>query len=185
MSTKFLFISILKKTPVILGCLFFLFSFIYPFYYGWFITLAGGGSVNYWSYRVDYRIMITVVLHSSQYWFSNYWFSSYPFIGLGIPWILISLFLLQVLTLIFSVAFVFFNRRILSFEPIIFSIAVLILMIYTGDVISRNTLSNQYQPGYYLVYPSIPMFLFAFILNELQRRDEQNQTKKLNKNSTR
>jgi hypothetical protein len=101
-------------------------------------------------------------------------------VGLGKPWIFISLFILQVLTLAFGVVFIISNRRILSFEPIMFSIAVLVPMTYIGEVLSGyvgvylgieyGVYSSQYQLGYYLVYPAIAMFLLAFLLNEVTRR---------------
>lgn len=177
MFTRFMVINILKKVLALLGCLLFVFSFIYPLYYARFITLAGSGSTYYWSYKVDHRNDIMAVLHSNQYWLSNYWFSSYSFVGLGIPWILISLFTVQVLTLVFGLASVIFNRRILTSTPALLSLAVMALMIYTGEILSGYRFYGEYQQGYYLIYPSVIMFLSAFGLNEATRRNKQQKVK--------
>jgi hypothetical protein len=169
-NAKSLGVNILKKTPAILGCLLFLFSFIYPLYYAEFVTLAGGGSAYYWSYKVDYEMEITVVLHSNQYWFFDYWFSSYAFVGVGMPWILVSMFALQVLTLVFGVASAIFERRILSFAPVLLSLAVMALMIYTEQILYEHGFYAEYQQGYYLIYPSVILFLSAFALDEALKK---------------
>jgi len=172
MSTKFSAINTARRVIVIIGCLLFLFSFVSPFYYGQPSDFSGyGGPFYYWSYEVAREF----AQHSNQYRFSNFWFSSYDVVGvvaLGIPWVLISLFAVQVLTLVFGVAFIVSKRRILSFEPIMLSTVVLVLMVYAAKVISGffYTSSSQYQLGYYLVYPSIAMFLFAFLLNEFVKK---------------
>jgi hypothetical protein len=174
-------ISILRKTPAILGCLLFLFSVIYPLYYNMFITLAGGGSTYYWSYELTMKWFVIVVLHSEQYWFSNYWFSSYGAVGFGLPWIFISMFALQVLTLIFGVASVIFDRRIVSFAPVLFSLAVMALMIYTGEILTEHAFYGEYQLGYYLIYPSFIVFLSAFVLNEVIKKKQTTKPEKENR----
>jgi len=170
-------INILKKVLALLGCLLFVFSFIYPLYYARFITLAGSGSIYCWSYKVDYRNYIMAVSHSNQYWLSNYWFSPYSFVGLGTPWILISLFTVQVLTLVFGLASVIFNRRILTSAPALLSLAVMALMICTGEILSGYRFYGEYQQGYYLLYPSVILFLSAFGLSEVTRRNKQEKVK--------
>jgi hypothetical protein len=184
MFTRFLVINNLRKVLAILGCLLFVFSFIYPLYYAEFITLAGGGSTYYWSYKVDYRIIITVVFHQDQYWFSNYWFSSYGWIGLGIPWILISLFTVQVLTLVFGIASIIFKRRILSFTPVLLSLTAIALVIYIGMIVAGIGIYWwQYQLGYYLIYPSAILFMSAFALNEVTNKRQTIEPAKENPNT--
>ena len=181
-SAKSLVVSILRKIPAIFGCLLFLFSFIYPLYYAEFITLAGGGSIYYWSYKVDYRNNIMAVLHSNQYWFSNYWFSSYAFVGLGTPWILISTFTLQVLTLVFGAVSIIFKRRILPFVPVLLSLAVII---YTGVIFSGigPVFWGEYRLGYYLIYPSAILFVSALALNEVTNKRQTTRPAKENRNT--
>ena len=162
MSTRFSVIAVVKKVLAILGCLLFVFSFIYPLYAAYYITLAGGGLTYYWSYRADHFQQITFVSHFSRFWFSDYWFSSLGAVGLGIPWILISLFTVQVLALVFGSASVIFNRRILSLAPVLLSLAVMALMVYAGLIVRR-----EYRLGYFLVFPSVVLFGSAFALNEV------------------
>jgi hypothetical protein len=128
MPIRFLVINILKEVLAILGCLLFVFSFFYPLYYAEFIALAGFGSTYYWSYKVDIKNDANGVLNSNHLWFSSYWFSSYGWI----PWTLIFVFAVQVLTLVFGIASIIFNRRILSFAPVLLSLTVIELMICTG-----------------------------------------------------
>ena len=180
LSTRLLVINSLRKPLAILGCLLFLFSVVHPFYH---VAVGGSGfsSKELWSFKDDVQYWVGMIPQPPpenfpiylQLWFSNYWFSSLGFFGLGIPWILISLFIVQVLTLIFGVALIVSNRRILSFEPIIFSTAALVLMTYAAKVISNGAflfVSFQYQLGYYLVYPSVVLFVCAFALNEAVKK---------------
>jgi hypothetical protein len=131
-------------------------------------TGAGGSSTYYWSYGSDYHYSINFHFGSSQYWFSNYWFSPYLDVGLRIPWILVSMFTIQALTLLFGVASMIFNRRILSFAPVLLSLLTIALMVYTDMI--EEIYFGEYQLGYYLVYPSVAMFIFAFLLNEVTKK---------------
>jgi hypothetical protein len=120
---------------------------------------------------VGYHFSYALSQSSSRYWFSDYWFSSLPFVGLSIPWILISMFAVQLLTLVLGLASIRFDRRDLLLPPFLLSSTVAVLMTYTGERISGDVeaISGQYQVGYYLVYPSIAMFLFALLLNEVTK----------------
>jgi hypothetical protein len=134
-------------------------------------TLAGGSSTYYWSYGSDYHYSINFHFGSSQYWFSNYWFSPYLDVGLGIPWILVSMFTIQALTLLFGVATLIFNRRILPFASVLLSLLTVALMVYTGMMYS-----GEYQLGYYLVFPSTVLFLSAFVLDEMNKKRQTGPT---------
>jgi len=120
-------------------------------------------------------------LHVSQYWFSDYWFSS-GFPGLGIPWAFISMFMVQLLTLAAGLVSARFCRRNLLLFPFLLSSAVAVLMTYEGEKISGDApagaLSGGYRVGYYLVFPSLAMFLFAFLLDEGTKNREREQKKK-------
>jgi uncharacterized membrane protein len=173
MSAKFLVITAIRRVIVIIGCLLFVFSIISPFY---FVSNTFGGtgfSGYYWSYKSDYYWSMDLVGSGSSHpWFSSYWFNPSSAEGLGIPWILVALFTVQVLTLVFGVAFIVSNKRMLSFGLIAFSIAVLVLMTYTGERANElaGTFNGKgYQMGYNLVCISLAMFLFAFLLNEVTK----------------
>jgi hypothetical protein len=157
----------LKRISAILGCVLFLISFISPFYTISMFTLAGESSTHYWSYESDYHYIINGHF-VGQTWFSDYWFSPYLGVGFRIPWILVSMFTTQVLTLFFGVASIIFKRRMLSFAPVLLSLLTIGLMVRTGmpkDII----LHGEYQLGYYLVFPSLVLFLSAFVMNEVTK----------------
>lgn len=180
MSTRFLVNKTVRRVITILGCLIFLISFISPFYTISMKTLAGGSSTYYWSYVSDYHYSIDFHFGSSQYWFSNYWFSPYLDVGLRIPWILVSMFTIQALTLLFGVASMIFNRRMLSFAPVLLSLSTIALMVYTDMI--EEIYFGEYQLGYYLVYPSVAMFIFAFLLNEETKKMQATKPAKQNGN---
>lgn len=146
---------------MVIGCLVFFFSVISPFFL--FRTVLYPTSNYYWSYRRDFYS----ILGQTQYWFSNNWEST----GWAtMSWALVSMFIIQVLTLVFAVGSVFFNRRILSFAPVLLCLGVLGLMIYTEQTISG--VLGEYQQGYYLIFPSLALFTFAFILNEVTKKQQ-------------
>ena len=166
-------IHALKRICVVLGCLLFLISFISPFYHDRVLTLYGRESTYYWSYEYDYHYSVELHVGSSQQWFSDYWFNTYLPAGLRIPWILVPMFTIQVLTLLFGVASFIFNRRILSFAPFLLSLLTIALMVYTSMMPSgypEEAYSGEYELGFYLVLPSLVLFLSAFVLNEMTKK---------------
>lgn len=167
-------IFLLKALLTILGFLVFLFSIILPFYA---ISMGSGfygSSTQYWSYESHghYGRM------SGQSWFSDYWFNPYMVIGLGIPWILVSMFTIQVLTLLFGAASIIFNRRMLSSAPVLLSLLAIALMLYTGMM--EETYSGKYQLGFYLAFPSLILFLSAFALSEVIKKRQTSKPMKEN-----
>lgn len=163
-----------RKTLTVLGCLFFLFSLILPFYYArWTSALLplGGGdwSTYYWSYKADeHSVNALSQLRVSQFWFSDYWLKNYEFV-FDVQSILLPMFLVQLLTLALGLVSIRFDGRNLLLPPFLLSLVVAALMTYAGERISGDILaiSTEYQVGYYLVYPSLAMFLFAFLLREV------------------
>ena len=171
MSTRSLVTNSVRAVITILGCLFFMFSFIFPFCFVGLAVPGGRTSTCYWSYEYDYHVVADLRGSGSIHQlFSDYWFNPSLSVVPSISWALILLFAVQILTLAFGVAFVVSNRRTLSFEPILFGVAALVLMTYTGEMLFRSFYSNQYQLGYYLVYPSVVLFLCAFALNEVVKK---------------
>ena len=148
---------------MVIGCLVFLFSVISPFFL--FNTPQYLTSNYYWSYRRDYYSPFQQA--PTQYWFSNSWETASL---VAVSWALVSMFIYQVLTLVLGVVSVFFNKRILSFAPVLLCLLILGLMIYTGQTISR--VFGEYQQGYYLIFPSLALFMFAFILNEVTKEQQ-------------
>jgi hypothetical protein len=176
MSSKLLVNSFLKKLLVILGCLLFLFSFIFPFYYAnWSAALSDlSWSSYYWSYKgcehFFFGALGQPLSRSDVGWFNQYWSGDES--TFDIRSVLIPVFGLQLLTLVLGLFPIRFSRRTLVLAPILSSLAVAVLMTYAGERISADVLawSGEYQLGYYLVFPSIAMFLFAFLLNEVTKK---------------
>jgi hypothetical protein len=187
--TRSLVFRLFRIGIALLGCLLFLISFISPFYLTRFISPVPSRCWGYfWSYKYDLDGLspsspppqYTLVYYSNQYWFHDYWFSGHsysPGIEDGVvpmvPWIpLLSMFTIQVLTLLFGVASIIFNRRMLSFAPVLLSLLTIALMVHTGMRLSgypEEIYSGEYQLGYYLVFPSMVLFLSAFVMNEVTR----------------
>lgn len=173
MSTRFWVINILKKVLAIFGCLFFLFSVISPF----FVVFYPLGAISnyYLSYRRDFYGNFGT---TRQYWFINNWGTT---VLATMSWALASMFIFQVLTLVFGLGSVFFNRRILSFAPVLLCLGVLGLMIYTEQTIGG--VLGEYQQGYYLIYPSVILFVSAFALNEVIKMRQTTTSKRKSKHS--
>lgn len=166
-STKPLAINTLARIFATLGCLLFLISLISPFYSLRFTTLDGIASYYYKSYESDYHSgMSRIVGHD---WFFNYW--RLP----GIPWILVPMFVIQALTLLFGVAFIIFNRRILSLAPVLLSPLTIYLMTVSAGMMLSGY-GGEYQLGFYLVFPSLALFLSAFVLNEIALKRQTKST---------
>jgi hypothetical protein len=147
--------AFLKVLPAIFGCLVFLFSIISPFFL--YTAPLGSITIYYWSYRHDFYAPMRQV--PTQYWFIDNWENA----GLAaMSWTLVLMFIFQVLTLVFGVGSVFFNRRILSIAPVLLCLGVLGLMMCTGHIISP--VLGEYQKGYYLVFLSLTLFISDFML---------------------
>jgi hypothetical protein len=133
------------------------------------LDMGGGGF--FWSYRSDsYYSSGTHLIGPRQYWFSDYWFSflnqHYP-IYPKLTWMIIPMFILQVLTSVFGIISIIFNRGILSLAPVCLSVAVLALMIYTINTLFGISQFGNYEQGYYFCYYPVGLFLSAFVLNEV------------------
>jgi hypothetical protein len=174
--------NVLKRVLSIFACLLFLFSFIFPFYF----ARSSSYFSTYWSYFWSYRYSwagngrlapFGDIGHVSyEYWFLAYWFPTPSFgphtlrILVSSLWIpLLSMFTIQVLTLLSGMISVIFNRRILLFAPVLLSLLLIGLMTCTGVMLSGyfGEFNSEYQFGYDLAFPSLVLFSAAFILNEL------------------
>jgi hypothetical protein len=190
---RFSAIAILKNAIIILGCVLFLISALYPFYR---IDLwnPGGGTISQlWSFKnetVGYDAAISSPFpelnQATSLWFFDYWFSSNlsarerNLSVFGISWVLPMLFAIQAITLAFGVASVIFKKRILSFLPVLFTLTVILLAMYANSIARASAIVRlgngsfffalgEYQLGYYLAYPSLAIFLFIVTLNEVTR----------------
>ena len=136
-----------------------LFSIISPFFLS--TGLLAPIANYYWSYRRE----LLFLGNARQFWFFNNWEdASSETMSLT----LILMFILQVLTLLSGVASIFFKKRILSIAPVLTCLGVLGLMVYAGHFMVSAL--GGYQQGYYLVFPSLALFIFAVIINEVTRK---------------
>ena len=109
----------------------------------------------------------------TEAFFGDYWFSHIESeIGfLGVSWVLIAMFLLQILTLVsgFVSLLKIHKARII---PFILSLSVILLMVYVFVQGQKRTLYLAgYERGYWLVYPSMFLFLLASILSLATNRN--------------
>jgi hypothetical protein len=158
----------------------FLFSIVFSFYHITFGSLEYSDA-TYWSYKADHFLFVLKPV-SSQSWFFHYWFGdnnpSY-IIGSWVSWILLAMFAIQILTLAFGAASLVIDRRIILSVPLCLSLTVLAMMFYVGYRLSSFNYGGGYQLGYYLVFPSVAMFVSAFALNEVVKKKQRINVRKL------
>lgn len=164
----------LKILLTLVAVFVFLFSVVSPYYH---ITFGGieTSDATYWSYKAYYSAF-TLGFISSQSWGFDYWFdaNNLSFIGgLWMSWIPLTMFVIQTLTLAFGCVSLAINRRIILSVPVCLSLTVLALMSYVGYRLSSANYGGGYQLGYYVVYPSVVLFAFAFVLTEERARDRK------------
>jgi len=163
----------------LLGCLFLLFSFIFPFY----ISIPSIQArylhqeyYDFWSFKAEYHFPVYEVTisqtRSMQWWYSDYWFKFDGIRLLGFPWVMMSMFIFQILALASGVASIIFNRRLLSLGPVLLGLAVLMEMIYFDIGLDRTWYfsKSDYQLGYWLIYPSLVFFTIALALSLLSQK---------------
>jgi hypothetical protein len=115
--------------------------------------------VTYWSYKAFLGNGNEVFLNS--YWFNN----GDPALAnySGISWILVAIFLLQIITL-GSGMFSLLKAKKIRIIPFVSSMVTIFLMIQVYLRTSEVSLGLQrYQLGYWLTYPSMFLFLGASI----------------------
>jgi hypothetical protein len=110
-------------------------------------------------------------LHVIPYWFFNYWFSE-NWVSLAVSWIPLAMFIVQALVLAFGIASIHSKRTVMLAAPVCLSVVVLALMLYIGETLPYRDSFEEYQLGYYLVFPSLALFLSAFILNEVAKKQQ-------------
>jgi hypothetical protein len=67
--------------------------------------------------------------------------------------------------MITGIASIFTRRRVLALAPVLLCLTDTILMIYTNVRLQESNIGlNPLQQGYWLTYPSMFLFIIAFIL---------------------
>jgi hypothetical protein len=125
-------------------------------------------TVTYWSYKAFSSTRDEVFLNN--YWFNNADLALANY--LGISWILVTIFLLQVLTLISAVISLLKIRGI-RIIPFVSSVLTILLMIQVYVKASGVGLGlKTYQLGYWLTYPSIFLYFYALIFHLYSNREK-------------
>jgi hypothetical protein len=122
-------------------------------------------SVSYWSYKT------VIDPGHQQLFFNDFWFSHLPF-PMGQAQIsnaFIPLLLAQVLTLATGLLSLTVKSIGIRIIPFLSSTTVTVLMNHTCSAAVTHSLSI-YQPGYWLMYPSIFLFLYAFGLSLVTKK---------------
>lgn len=164
-------LGILRMVLLILGCLLFLGSAIFPFLHeirAASIIPEDWDRTSYWSLKCSTQQVRSMFLYQTvEYWFYDYWVKEYAFRS-ELPLVFVFMLVAQILTLITGVASVFLNKRILALAPAILCPMVTALMVYVGT--SFRSWEISYQQGYWLTYPSMLLFIAAFALSLLSHK---------------
>lgn len=164
-------LGILRRVLLILGCLLFLGSAIFPFLHeirGVSIIPEDSDRTSYWSLKCSTQQVRSLFLYQTvEYWFYDYWVKEYAYRS-ELPLVFVFMLVAQILTLITGVASVFLNKRILALAPAILCPMVTALMVYVGT--SFRSWEISYQQGYWLTYPSMLLFIAAFTLSLLSHK---------------
>lgn len=161
------FFRFLSDSLLFCACCVFPVSILNPFltvnYYfsSWgYMPVIRNFTITYWSYMASFPSTEYIAL------LGGYWFNDFdPALArfLGVSWILVAMFLLQILTLTSGILSLLKARkmRIISFVS---SAITVLLMIQVYARIGGVSL-KIYQLGYWFAYPSIFLFLSALIFD--------------------
>jgi hypothetical protein len=153
----------------------FLVSFLNPFliakYYfaSWGqLQIMGNVTITFWSYKAFSS-------NGNEVFTKNYWFNSEnpAFDSLGVTWLLIVIFSLQILTLIFGI-FSLLKTKKIRIIPFVSSFIIVLLMIqvYVNVRGVGIILEKAYQSGYWLTCLSLFAFLGSFIFHLYSNREK-------------
>jgi hypothetical protein len=175
-STRSIVFRVFRMGAALLGCLFFLFSFVSPFCHFNLPTWIASSSYSFdfWSFKASYvhNYYMRSPFQSGRLWYSDYWFR-FEWIQIfpGFTWVVMSMFIFQILALASGVASIIFDRRLLFLAPVLVCLTVLVEMIYFDISLgSYYAWTADYQLGYWLIYPSMLFFTIAFTLSLLSHK---------------
>jgi hypothetical protein len=163
-------LGILRRVLLILGCLLFLGSAIFPFLHEDRHYMIGENldRNTYWSFKSSTQQIRSLHFPEPvEYWFYDYWVREYADRS-ELLLVFAFMFVIQILTLIAGTTSVFLNKRILDLAPAILCPMVTALMVYVGT--SFRSWEISYQQGYWLTYPSMLLFIAAFTLSLLSHK---------------
>jgi hypothetical protein len=158
--------ELLKKVPLVLGCSLFFLSVIFPFYYeNPPIVIEDRLSFHYWSFKSSMYVFAHLESYLLgkpdaviDYWFYDYWFS---YSNLESSWLLIFMFVVQVITSVVGITSIFLDKKFLAFMLALVCPISTLLMI---QVRSNHYSWGSFQLGFWLTYPSIALFAFNAVI---------------------
>jgi cytochrome c oxidase subunit IV len=107
----------------------------------------------------DIRVCLDNGFSRSVYeerWLFDYWFQA---LKNGFTWTLITLFMVQIITLIVAITSILTNRRFISLVPaILCPINTLLMIIIFVRLDQTLLILPSYKLGYWLTYPSEALF---------------------------
>jgi hypothetical protein len=117
----------------------------------------------YWSFQAFHSINNKITQFNS-YWFSN--LDEIPMSETQAPTLLIAIIMAQILTVASGLLSLGLRKRWIRLVPFVSSATVMSLMFFTHNELAKYAIIN-YEIGYWLVYPSMLLFLLAFMMNSL------------------
>jgi hypothetical protein len=160
-------IRLLSDILLLSACCLFLISVVEPFLTSsrltWGQPVGTRVNVDYWSYKAF------VMNYHETHIFSDYWFAYYDYIPIfmkRIPTFLIGLLMIQILTIAVGVLSLGLRKGWIRLVPFVSSATVMSLMFFIHNELTGYAIIN-YETGYWLVYPSMLLFLLAFMMNSI------------------
>lgn len=178
-SKAIMYLSTWKKVLSILGCLVFLSSIVFPFRsvnYVRNVTSYPEGAEDYWAYYWSFRSYTKTYgslsyphYEVADYWFRDCWVKFYTYDS-ELFWAFTFIFMIQVLTLIIGVAFIFLDKKILAPTVLCITVSVLMTLVNVSPREANVFSQASYELGYWLTYPSMLLFLSASLLGPVAKK---------------
>jgi hypothetical protein len=99
----------------------------------------------------------------SDYWFAPLWYNPPSVAFFGLSWILVAVFVAQLLTLFSGIAALLTRHTNLLLLPLFKCISVIFLTTYAEEQISRMRYGPIFDQGYWLAFPSAFLFFLAWV----------------------
>lgn len=171
-------LSTWKKVLSILGCLLFLTSMAFPFRSVYYQKRSSFPEQNedYWAYYWSFRSYTKTYgslsyphYEVADYWFSDCWVKFYTYDS-ELFWAFTFIFMIQVLTLVIGVAFIFLDKKILAPTVLCITVSVLMTLVNVSPREANVFSRASYELGYWLTYPSMLLFLSASLLGPVTKK---------------
>jgi hypothetical protein len=154
------------------ACCLFIISVFQPFLVGYSGIFVSGQkppqpviyppTYHYWSFQEqDFRFGTNKTYAFSRYWFVHDQKLLAQFTQA--PKLLLDMFVVQILTIALGLLSLSFRKEWMALIPFVSSAIVILLMVSVYNELARWFSQRDYEMGYWLVFPSMLLFLVAFI----------------------